>query len=174
MPLSEISNRSPTISTSYNHGWSRLAYNNPPNPATVKTDYQRLWMTTPQSIFASRASSKYFCYLLINFLCHIFLFSFVEEMNRLTTVAGAFTYPHGRLTTFELEFGPKGWFVRYLYGSSTVTATRFIQTVTSQAPVVKWNSTWRYFRRPRPRTFLPRMTTITTTTTTNSPIPPSR
>ena len=44
-----------------------------------------------------------------------------------------------------------------------MTATRFIQTTTTQWPVVKWNSTWRYFRRPRPRIFTTRTTVSTTT-----------
>jgi hypothetical protein len=76
---------------------------------------------------------------------------------------GAFTYPHGRLSTFELAYGPRGWFVNYPFSSSNVTAIKFLQTTTSQVPAVKWNSTWLYTRRSRTRMF-------TTTTTTTIPI----
>ena len=44
-----------------------------------------------------------------------------------------------------------------------MTATRFLQTTSTPWPVVKWNSTWRYLRRPRPRIFPTRTTASTTT-----------
>ena len=73
------------------------------------------------------------------------------------------------MTTFELDYGPKGWFLKYLYGSSNMTATRFLQITTTRSPVVKWNSTWRYFRRLRPRIFTTTTTLSTKTTTTTIP-----
>jgi hypothetical protein len=55
-----------------------------------------------------------------------------------------------------------------------MTATKFLQTTTSQLPVVKWNSTWRYIRRLRPKIFTKITTktisTTTPTTTTSSSI----
>lgn len=96
------------------------------------------------------------------------LFIFFLEISTSTIAAGAFTYPYGRLTTFELDYGPRGWFLKYLFGSSNMTATRFLQTTTSQSPVVKWNSTWRYIRRLRPRIFTTTTTTIKTTTKTTT------
>lgn len=89
-------------------------------------------------------------------------------MTRPTTAAAAFTYPYGRLTTFELAYGPRGWFLKFPFGSPHVTVTRFLQTTTTQYPVVKWNSTWRYIRRSRTRFFTTRWTTTTTTTTTTT------
>ncbi len=102
----------------------------------------------------------------IKFFWNDWLF-FIEIVNP-TPPASAFTYPYGRLTTFELDYGPKGWFLKYLFGSSNMTATRFLQTTTSQYPVVKWNSTWRYFRRPRPRIFTTKTTTTTISTTVST------
>ena len=61
VPASAISNLSPTVSTSSNHGWSRLAYNNPRNPTTTINDHimrMRLQFTTPRSYFDQRNSSK--------------------------------------------------------------------------------------------------------------------
>jgi hypothetical protein len=50
---------SPPISSSYNHGWSRLAFNNPPNP-TISIDdqlmYRRLSVTTPRLSLAKNYS----------------------------------------------------------------------------------------------------------------------
>lgn len=168
IPPFATSNLSPTISTSHNHGWSRLAYNNPPNPVTTRIDYNRFWLTTSRSLFDHQNSSKY---SKERFLSKVQIFFFLEDVDRITTPASAFTYPYGRLTTFELDFGPRGWFVKYLYGLSDRTATRYLQTSTTQAPVVKWNSTWRYFRRPRPRLFSTRRRTLSTTTLTTKTIP---
>jgi len=90
-----------------------------------------------------------------NFLNNLLFFL---EISSSTTAAAAFTYPYGRLTTFELDYGPRGWFLKYLYGTSNMTATKFLQT-TTQVPVVKWNSTWRYILRLRPRIFTPKIRT---------------
>ena len=83
---------------------------------------------------------------------------------------GAFTYPYGHLNTFELAYGPRGWFVKFPFGTSNTTAWTFLQTTTTALPVVKWNSTWRYTRRFRtrifPSFFTTRKTIMTTMTTT--------
>jgi len=93
-------------------------------------------------------------------LCHL-------EINPLTTAAGAFTYPYGHLTTFELAYGPRGWFLQFPFASPRITSSKFLQT-TTQLPVVKWNSTWRYIRRPWARIFTTTRTATKTTTTTVS------
>ena len=95
---------------------------------------------------------------------------FYLEINPSTTSAGAFTYPYGRLTTFELAYGPRGWFLQYPFASPHTRVTKFLQTTTTPLPVVKWNSTWRYIRRPRPRLFTTTRTTTKTTTTKVSTI----
>ncbi len=97
------------------------------------------------------------------FLCYL-------EINPLTTAAGAFTYPYGHLTTFELAYGPRGWFLKFPFVSPRITASKFLQTTTAttQLPVVKWNSTWRYIRGPWARIFTTTRTATKTTTTTVS------
>ena len=51
---------SPTpISSSYNYGWSRLAYNDPSNPTTLINDHMmnmRLIVTTPRSVLDTNFS----------------------------------------------------------------------------------------------------------------------
>lgn len=83
---------------------------------------------------------------------------------------GAFTYPYGHLNTFELAYGPRGWFVKFPFGTSNTTAWKLLQTTTTALPVVKWNSTWRYTQRVRtrifPSFFTTRKTIMTTMTTT--------
>ncbi|CAF4433336.1 unnamed protein product, partial [Adineta steineri] len=54
IPLSSNSVSPPSVSTSFDHGWSRLAFNNPPNPPTTTTinDHMmriHLTATTPRS-----------------------------------------------------------------------------------------------------------------------------
>ncbi|CAF1272754.1 unnamed protein product [Rotaria sordida] len=143
-PLLPTSIEPPPISSSYDYGWSRLAFNNPPNPTTPITDpmmYMHLLFTTPLPY--RNTNSK------------------VNPILT-TTPVGAFTYPYGHLTTFELAYGPQGWFLRSPFISSNkTTATKFLPTTTSQLPIVKWNSTWRYIRRS--------WTRISTTMTTRSP-----
>lgn len=135
-------------SSLYNHGWSRLVSPQSDDSVTIR-----------HPLF-DRDFRKWSSIFLQNFIL------VPIGITTPSTMAAAFTYPHGRLTTFELDYGPKGWFLKYLFGSSNMTATRFIQTTTTQWPIVKWNSTWRYFRRTRPRTFTTR-TTISTTTLGN-------
>ncbi|UJR33037.1 hypothetical protein I4U23_020496 [Adineta vaga] len=135
VPSSRMSTSSPSppISSSYNYGWSRLIYNDPPNPSSESgihdhMMHMRLFHTTTPSI-RNR-----------NF-----------KVKLSSTSASAFTYPYGHLATFDLDFGPRGWFVKYPYGSSNMTATKFLQTTTTPTPIVKWNSTWLYVRRLRTR-----------------------
>lgn len=57
-----------SISTPFDHGWSRLAFNNPPNPTTTTTKHDHMMrlhmsMTTPSSHRSN--SSKYIRYILI-------------------------------------------------------------------------------------------------------------
>jgi len=86
------------------------------------------------------------------------VFFFFLEINTSTAV-GAFTYPHGALTTFELAYGPRGWYLKQPSESSNKTVRT---TTTVQLPVVKWNFTWPYTRSLE--TTL--STTINTSTTT--------
>jgi hypothetical protein len=89
-------------------------------------------------------------------------FFFVLGINTSTAI-GAFTYPHGALTTFELAYGPRGWYLKHPFDSSSKTLINFLRTTTTaQPPIVKWNYTWRYTRPPRTHLF---MTTNTSTTT---------
>lgn len=97
-----------------------------------------------------------------------------------STAIGAFTYPHGALTTFEVAYGPRGWYLRHRYSSSSrtwfepvrtrTTTTTTSTTTTSQLPFIKWDYTW-YFSRPsrtRVLTTRRRSTTIVTPTTTTT------
>jgi len=73
IPSTIISVPSPQISASYNHGWSRLAYNNPPNPTSLVNDRMmgmRLFVTTSSHSFLDANYSKY----RENLLKMIFLF----------------------------------------------------------------------------------------------------
>jgi hypothetical protein len=74
------------------------------------------------------------------------------EINTSTPI-GAFTYPHGALTTFELAYGPRGWYLKHPYDSSNKTLINFLRTTISPLPVVKWNFTWRYTRPYRTKLF---------------------
>jgi len=75
------------------------------------------------------------------------------EINTSTPI-GAFTYPHGALTTFELAYGPRGWYLKHPFDSSDKALTNFLRTTTtSSLPVVKWNFTWRYTRPQRTKLF---------------------
>jgi hypothetical protein len=93
-------------------------------------------------------------------------FSFVSLEINTSTAIGAFTYPHGALTTFELAYGPRGWYLKHPYEPSNKTLINFLRTTTSQSPIVKWNLTWRYTRPLRTKLFTTTIITTTTTTTT--------
>jgi len=52
IPSTSNSVSPPSVSTSFDHGWSRLAFNNPPNPTTLINDHMMrmsLTVTTPRS-----------------------------------------------------------------------------------------------------------------------------
>ncbi|CAF3795119.1 unnamed protein product, partial [Adineta steineri] len=146
IPSEELFTSPPPVSSSYTHGWNRLVYNDPPNPKGLINDH----IMHIQSVAATSRS-----FLDRNF-----------KNNSSTTLASAFTYPYGNLTTFELAYGPRGWFLKYPLNSSNMTATKVLQSTTTELPVFKWNSTWRYIRRLRTRVFVTTTTTSTSTTTT--------
>lgn len=97
------------------------------------------------------------------------------EINTSTAI-GAFTYPHGALTTFEIIYGPRGWYLKHPFGSSSRLFTNPVRTrtttptttTTTQLPIIRWDYTWRYTRPARTRvlTTRRRSTTIVTPTTT--------
>ena len=84
------------------------------------------------------------------------------EINTSTAI-GAFTYQHGALTTFQVAYGPRGWYLRYPFESSNKIFGPFFHPTTAQLPVVKWNFTWRYTRPQRTRVFRTTTTPIITT-----------
>ncbi|CAF1117464.1 unnamed protein product [Rotaria sordida] len=147
VPSSSNSQLSPSISTPFDHGWSRLAFNNPPNPTTPINDHMmrmrmRFTSTTPYSSI----NTNY-------------------KINTSTAV-GAFTYPHGALTTFELAYGPSGWYLKHPIDALNKTLNKFVRTttVTPTLSISKWNFTW-YYTRPRR---IKLVTTKRTSTTTES------
>lgn len=69
---------------------------------------------------------------------------FFVGINTSTSV-GAFTYPHGALTTFELAYGPNGWYLKH---PTNVKNKTVIQLLSTKAPATyrgstpTWNFTW--------------------------------
>jgi hypothetical protein len=93
-------------------------------------------------------------------------FFFLEIQT--STQVGAFIYPHGALSTFELAYGPKGWYLKHPFRLLNKTITNFIRTTTTRPPLsdVKWNFTWRYNRPQRTKLFTTTSTISSTKTTT--------
>ncbi|CAM2697728.1 unnamed protein product [Rotaria socialis] len=155
-PLLSNSFLSPSISTPFDHGWSRLAFNNPPNPTTPINSNShmmgmRLTTTTTTNITPqSNINANY-------------------KINTSTAV-GAFTYPHGALTTFELAYGPNGWYLKHPVNALNKTLLNFLLTKTPTAPQVsvsKWNFTWFYTRPRRTKLFTTTASSSRTTNITN-------
>ena len=80
------------------------------------------------------------------------------------------------MTTFEVAYGPRGWYLKHRFSSSSRTWSEPVRTrtttttTTSQLPFIKWDYTW-YFSRPsrtRVLTTRRRSTTIVTPTTTTT------
>ena len=92
-------------------------------------------------------------------------FFFFLELNTSTSV-GAFTYPHGALTTFELAYGPRGWYLKYPFDSSNKTLTKLLRTTapSSELLITKENST----RSTTQSKLMSSFTTIRTSTTARS------
>ncbi|CAF4338022.1 unnamed protein product, partial [Adineta steineri] len=86
---------------------------------------------------------------------------------------GAFIYPHGTLTTFEVAYGPSRWYLKQPFETSNKTVTKLLRTTTHQLPITKWNFTWYYTESTKTKlstTTSTITTTTTTTTTTKKPI----
>jgi hypothetical protein len=72
VPSEAMSTSPPPISSSYNHGWSRLAYNDPPNPTTLINDHMtrtRLIVTTPRPFLDKNFSKSHM--LISNIYSHL-------------------------------------------------------------------------------------------------------